>query len=217
MSLYESSQNNVMNRAVVIHERTDDLGRGDSPQSLKNGNSGAIVACALIKAVEEFPRHIENYRRGHIGMKDLKLPSISQSEARHSLELESPVSTHKGSCNFKTKVHKWIWNERGCSMEHRTDVRISIFWSDFNWDDGCQSSIEWRFHQWTSTGPSCGWKHHQYCRNSFQMTLNNNNSTLLWLTLWLTLAPGCWIENVQRRCRPRLSQSRSWNDSCHRR
>lgn len=95
MSLYESSPTNIMNRAVVIHEKADDLGRGDSPQSLKNGNTGTIVACALITPVKEFPRDVEHSRRGHhTGVKDFKSTTTTK---RDSLELESPVSTHKGS------------------------------------------------------------------------------------------------------------------------
>ena len=96
MSLYESSPANVMNRAVVIHEQADDLGRGDSPQSLENGNSGAIVACALIKAVEEFPRDVEHHRRGHIDVKEFKSAASFHYETE-TRELKSPVSTRRGN------------------------------------------------------------------------------------------------------------------------
>jgi Cu/Zn superoxide dismutase len=40
--------NSIVGRAVVIHENEDDLGRGNNPQSLVNGNSGDRIACGII-------------------------------------------------------------------------------------------------------------------------------------------------------------------------
>ncbi|EFX68711.1 hypothetical protein DAPPUDRAFT_17612, partial [Daphnia pulex] len=48
MSLYEDQPNSVLYRALVIHANVDDLGRGNGPESLKSGNSGAHIACGLI-------------------------------------------------------------------------------------------------------------------------------------------------------------------------
>ncbi|KAK6985591.1 superoxide dismutase [Cu-Zn] [Biomphalaria glabrata] len=38
----------VLSRAVVVHEKPDDLGRGGNPASLLNGNAGARLACCSI-------------------------------------------------------------------------------------------------------------------------------------------------------------------------
>jgi len=38
----------IIGRAVVIHEKPDDLGRGGHPDSKKTGNAGGRVACGII-------------------------------------------------------------------------------------------------------------------------------------------------------------------------
>ncbi|OQV13576.1 putative Superoxide dismutase (Cu-Zn) [Hypsibius exemplaris] len=38
----------VLGRSVVIHERADDLGRGETTESRRSGNAGARVACGVI-------------------------------------------------------------------------------------------------------------------------------------------------------------------------
>lgn len=38
----------IIGRSVVLHEKADDLGLGDSPLSEKTGNSGARIACGTI-------------------------------------------------------------------------------------------------------------------------------------------------------------------------
>ena len=52
MSLYEDQPTSVVNRALVIHANPDDVGRGNNAESLKNGNSGAHIACGLIVLVD---------------------------------------------------------------------------------------------------------------------------------------------------------------------
>lgn len=44
--------NNILGRALVLHERRDDLGKGGHPDSLTTGNAGPRVACGVIGILE---------------------------------------------------------------------------------------------------------------------------------------------------------------------
>ncbi|KAB7496026.1 Superoxide dismutase [Cu-Zn] [Armadillidium nasatum] len=52
-SLDPQSQAYVANRAIVVHQGTDDLGKGNNPESLKTGNAGARDGCGVIEIVEK--------------------------------------------------------------------------------------------------------------------------------------------------------------------
>ncbi|XP_063359760.1 superoxide dismutase [Cu-Zn]-like [Cydia amplana] len=41
-------EHGILGRAVVLHERADDFGRSDHPDSRKTGNAGGRVACGVI-------------------------------------------------------------------------------------------------------------------------------------------------------------------------
>ncbi|XP_053609372.1 uncharacterized protein LOC128674660 [Plodia interpunctella] len=43
-----TGRNSILGRALVLHEREDDLGQGGHELSLSTGNAGARVACAVI-------------------------------------------------------------------------------------------------------------------------------------------------------------------------
>jgi Cu/Zn superoxide dismutase len=39
---------NILGRGLIIHEDEDDCGLGNNEASLKNGNAGKRIACAII-------------------------------------------------------------------------------------------------------------------------------------------------------------------------
>ena len=51
ITLDESSENSILDRALVIHADADDLGQGGDAGSIATGNAGARLACGLIMEV----------------------------------------------------------------------------------------------------------------------------------------------------------------------
>lgn len=43
--------NSIIGRSLVLHERGDDMGMGNHPESAKSGNSGSRIACGTIGIV----------------------------------------------------------------------------------------------------------------------------------------------------------------------
>lgn len=43
-----SGPRSIIGRGLVIHNNSDDLGKGGTPDSLTTGNSGSRIACAVI-------------------------------------------------------------------------------------------------------------------------------------------------------------------------
>jgi Cu-Zn family superoxide dismutase len=42
------SETNIIGRGLIIHQDTDDCGEGNNDASIKNGNAGKRIACAII-------------------------------------------------------------------------------------------------------------------------------------------------------------------------
>lgn len=127
MSLYEDSPNNIVNRALVLHANADDLGRGNNPESQKNGNSGAHIACGLVTLVDveelavemeeksEHQQHGKNHRQEKSpleGWEDVSMPSKIGSNLNvegivkpimphgDGFELKTALPTRKGKDNY---------------------------------------------------------------------------------------------------------------------
>jgi Cu-Zn family superoxide dismutase len=51
ISLYPGDEGYSVGRAFVVHEGTDDLGKGGNEESLTTGNAGGRLACCIVVAV----------------------------------------------------------------------------------------------------------------------------------------------------------------------
>ena len=63
ITLDGDGDNNILNRAIVIHANADDLGLGGDGGSLLTGNAGARLACGIIQEIQPCKLH---FRREEI-------------------------------------------------------------------------------------------------------------------------------------------------------
>ncbi|XP_064606704.1 uncharacterized protein LOC135471406 isoform X1 [Liolophura sinensis] len=59
---------NIIGRALVIHEKKDDLGKGGSPESVTSGDAGGNLACCTIvraKPHGHWESHVHDHSRDH--------------------------------------------------------------------------------------------------------------------------------------------------------
>ncbi|KAL1930194.1 hypothetical protein VTP01DRAFT_1348 [Rhizomucor pusillus] len=55
--VYLEGPYSVLGRGIVLHNGTDDLGKGGNPTSLENGNAGSRLACGVLGAVNPNVTH----------------------------------------------------------------------------------------------------------------------------------------------------------------
>ena len=120
MSLYEDHPNNIVERALVIHAQADDLGRGDSPDSLKNGNSGPYVACGLVEQVDlNLPVHEKVVNKNHKTSEEKPWKEVAPtftSQIPSNLNVEGLARPDLGQDGFELKNAVPTYKSMNCKV-----------------------------------------------------------------------------------------------------